>query len=73
MKGFKSWSTRRLREAGHEIPKTWTAGGSKRYIFNEDKLLEKIHYVIYEQGSPMQYYLDETLQPRGSNHPITEA
>ncbi len=57
MTAMKSWSTRRLRSNGYKIPKFWTVGGSKRYIFTNAKLQQKIHYVIYEQGTPMQYYL----------------
>ena len=61
MKEIKSWATRNLRKAGHDIPTVWTAGGSKRYVFTHEKLKEKIHYVIYEQGELMQYYFSEDI------------
>jgi REP element-mobilizing transposase RayT len=62
MTGLKIWATRKLREGGYSYPKVWTVGGSKRYIFTNEKLCEKIHYVIYEQGAMMQYYLDNSFQ-----------
>ena len=62
MKGTKSWTTRNLRKAGHDIPKVWTTGGSKKYVFTNEKLKEKIHYVIHEQGEMMQYYLSEDIR-----------
>ena len=62
MKGVKSWATRNLRKAGCDIPKVWATGGSKRYVFTHEKLKEKIHYVIHEQGEMMQYYLQEDFQ-----------
>ena len=62
MEGIKSWATRNLRKAGHNIPKVWTTGGSKKFVFTHEKLKEKIHYVIYEQGEMMQYYLSDNFQ-----------
>jgi REP element-mobilizing transposase RayT len=61
MMGLKIWATRKLSEGGYCYPKVWTVGGSKRYIFSDDKLREKIHYVIYEQGAMMQYYIDPSF------------
>ena len=62
MKGIKSWTTRSLQKAEYNIPKVWTTGGSKKYVFTNEKLMEKIHYVIHEQGEMMQYYLSEEFQ-----------
>jgi REP element-mobilizing transposase RayT len=59
---FKSWATRMLRKHGLKIHKPWTSGSSKKYIFKKAKLREKIHYVVYEQGKPMQYYIDEEFK-----------
>ena len=56
---LKAWSTRKLRKAGYHIPKVWTVGGSKQYVFTDAKLREKIHYVIHEQGRMMEHYLDK--------------
>jgi REP element-mobilizing transposase RayT len=62
MKEFKSWATRTLRPNGQMPPSVWTQGGSCKYIFTPSKLLEKLHYVIYEQGDMMEYYLDESIE-----------
>ncbi len=62
MTGLKIWATRTLGEGGYQYPKVWTVGGSKRYIFSDDKLREKVHYIIHEQGVMMQYYIDKTFQ-----------
>jgi REP element-mobilizing transposase RayT len=61
MTGLKIWSTRKLSENGYVYPKVWTVGGSKRFIFSENKLREKVHYVIYEQGIMMQYHIDTSF------------
>jgi len=62
MNELKAWSTRKLRQEGHNIPKVWTVGGSKRYVFTDAKLREKIHYVIHEQGRMKQHYLDKEFR-----------
>ena len=62
MKELKSWATRLLRQNGLCVPVVWTSGGSCNYIFKSSKLLEKVHYVIHEQGTPMEYYLDESIR-----------
>ncbi len=62
MKDIKAWCTRRLRESGLNAAKVWTRHGSTKYVFTEQKLLEKIHYVIFEQGSPMAYYLNQKYE-----------
>ncbi len=62
MDNLKRWSTRKLRENGFHGEKVWTMGGSKKYVFREEKLREKIHYVIYEQGTIMAYYMDERFR-----------
>jgi REP element-mobilizing transposase RayT len=61
MTGLKIWSTRKLSENGYVYTKVWTVGGSKRFIFSENKLREKMHYVIYEQGIMMQYHIDASF------------
>jgi len=52
----KSWCTRRLREADLAAPhaKLWTRHGSTRYLFTEDALNRAVHYVLHEQGPPLQ-------------------
>ena len=54
---FKQWSTRILKESGFESLPVWTKGSSRKYIFTEDKLREKVHYVAYEQGKMLEHYI----------------
>jgi REP element-mobilizing transposase RayT len=56
---LKTWPTRMLKKAGLTREKMWTGGGSKKHIYTEEKLREKIHYVVYEQGEMMEYYIDK--------------
>ena len=55
---LKRWPTRKLREGGFDGHKVWTSGSSKKYIYKPEKLQEKVHYVIYEQGTMMAHYVD---------------
>jgi len=52
---FKSWGTRALSKAfGAPDSKTWwTERGSKRKLPNEGAIAGAIHYVLYEQPSPL--------------------
>jgi len=50
-----------LRKKGFQISKVWTRGSSKKKIFTTAKLKEKIHYVAYEQGQVMEYYIDKAF------------
>lgn len=63
-KELKAWPTRNLRKEGMTNPKIWTTGSSKKYIFTRQKLLEKIHYVAYEQGKMMECYIDELFKKK---------
>lgn len=47
MNAFKSWSTRRLREAGlmGQQARVWSRHGSTVYLFDSGKLAEKCRYV----------------------------
>lgn len=58
---LKGWAKRSLSKNDLSLAKPWTRGSSKRYIFTETKLREKIHYVVYEQGEMMEYYIDEAF------------
>ncbi|MDH4202797.1 MAG: transposase [Phycisphaerae bacterium] len=58
---LKGWPKRVLREEGFDPPKVWTGGSSKVYIYSEGTLREKIHYVVYEQGEMVAYYVDEAF------------
>lgn len=58
LSSLKAWGTRQLRRAGYNLIKVWTHHGSTKYVFRKSKLLEKMHYIIHEQGDMMDYYLD---------------
>jgi REP element-mobilizing transposase RayT len=64
MADFKSWASRRLREAFHEDADRdrWTQHGSTRYLWNEAAVAEKVEYVVNEQGDPMAYF-DHRVAP----------
>jgi REP element-mobilizing transposase RayT len=49
---FKSYATRRLREARmiDRQMRPWARGGSRRYLWNPYHVLRAIEYVLYEQG-----------------------
>ncbi len=54
---IKSWATRKLKQAGYHKPKFWSRGGSLKHILNEEKMREKIDYIINQQGEMMEYYV----------------
>lgn len=58
MNDFKSYSSRRLAEAGFEEHnrKRWTEHGSTRYLWEPAEVEAAIQYVIHEQGEPMAWY-----------------
>ena len=49
---FKSYATRKLREAGllARDVKPWARGKSRRYLWKPKHVARAIHYVLYEQG-----------------------
>lgn len=51
MEQFKSWATRRLREAGlvDRVRKMWTEHGSTIWVHDEDGLRETVNYVLNRQ------------------------
>lgn len=55
MEQFKSWCTRRLREAGlvGADQKVWTEGGSKRYVWTPEQLARVVEYVTQAQGEKL--------------------
>ena len=62
MNQLKSWSTRKLRQAGYNFEKTWTRHGSTVFVFKSEKLRQKVRYIILEQGEMMEYYLDRRFE-----------
>ncbi|MBX2850137.1 MAG: transposase [Phycisphaeraceae bacterium] len=56
LRDLKAYATRNLRKQNlltKEAP-AWTEHGSTLYLWNEDKVAEKCHYTLHEQGRPMQ-------------------
>ena len=53
MNTLKSWSTRRLREAGAvgALAKIWARHGSTRYLDDERRLVAAIEYVVQQGGA----------------------
>ena len=52
---FKANATRTMREAGcwEGDRSPWSGGGSRRYIWTEQQLIEAIDYVLYGQGDEL--------------------
>jgi len=59
MNDFKAYASRALNEAGFDTPdrKRWTRGGDTPAIGHEQGLVEKVRYVVEEQGEPMAVYV----------------
>ena len=55
LNAFKSYTTRRMREAGcwKEAHSPWADRGSKRHLWNERSMALAIDYVINGQGGPL--------------------
>ena len=55
LNAFKTNATREMREARNWRSKEspWARGGSKRYLWSEEQLVNAIAYVQYDQGEPM--------------------
>jgi REP element-mobilizing transposase RayT len=58
MSDLKAWISRRLRESFNEPADRdrWTQHGSTRYLNDEASFHEAVHYVLDEQGEPMERY-----------------
>ncbi|HTU20832.1 MAG TPA: transposase [Gemmataceae bacterium] len=56
---FKSYASRALNAAGIDPAecKRWTRHGSTIYLWTEASVEEKVHYVLHEQGAPMEVYV----------------
>jgi len=68
MNDFKTAASRYLNKAFlHERErKRWTRHGSTRYLWTEEIIAEKVHYVLHGQGEPMERYPDEVPNPAPS-------
>ncbi len=58
MNDVKAAISRRLNQAfPHEQGLVrWTRHGSTRYLWSEEVVAEKVHYVLHEQGKPLEHY-----------------
>jgi REP element-mobilizing transposase RayT len=58
MNSFKSYSTRRLREAGlvESSQKVWSRHGSTRWLWTEEHVEMAVHYVLYGQGDELPMF-----------------
>lgn len=56
MADLKAYATRRLREAGliDESAETWSHHGSTKYLTTDDGFADAVHYVLHEQGEPLE-------------------
>ena len=73
MNAWKAYASRRLNETGVDSPdrKRWARHGSTRYLWTDDDLAAAVHYVLYEQGEPLDTYSslaspDSPSEPRPS-------
>jgi REP element-mobilizing transposase RayT len=58
MDDFKEYSSRKLNQAGLDFVgrRRWTPHGSTQYLWTESQVEAAIHYVLHEQGEPMEVY-----------------
>lgn len=58
MNDWKVYASRNLNRAGVDasMRKRWTRHGSTRYLWDEEAVEGAVHYVLYEQGEPMEVY-----------------
>jgi hypothetical protein len=58
VKDFKAYATRAIHRGGLDVERThvWADGGSKKYKWTTDEVRAGIHYVLHEQGEPMEAY-----------------
>jgi len=52
MNDFKTWATRRLREAGEIAAEhvVWSRHGSTPHLWKEEQVAGAVHYTLHEQG-----------------------
>ena len=64
LKDLKAYATRTLRKINHSFRdiKIWTHHGSTKYIWTHKSLNATLHYVIYEQGMPMEWWCQYDIQ-----------
>ena len=60
MNDIKSAASRRLNKAfpAEQQRCRWTRHGSTRYLWTEEAVAEKVHYVLHKQGELMEHFPD---------------
>ena len=60
---MKSYSSRALTRSGCDSStrKRWTSGGSARYLWDNEAVLESVDYVVNKQGKPLAAYKNPEL------------
>jgi len=65
MSDLKAWTTRRFAE--HALidrgARVWARHGSTRYLWTRESIARCVQYVIAEQGTPMERWPDEWVDP----------
>jgi hypothetical protein len=58
MNAIKAYSSRALSEYAQDGPdrRRWARHGSMRYLWTGDAVRAAVHYVVWEQGEPMEVY-----------------
>jgi REP element-mobilizing transposase RayT len=61
MGDFKAYASRALTRSGFESSsrRRWEVHGSTGYIWRDESLGAAVHYVVREQGEPMEVYVEE--------------
>jgi REP element-mobilizing transposase RayT len=69
MNDLKTAASRRLNKAfPAERDRTrWTRHGSTRYLWTEEAISEKVHYVVHGQGEPMARFPEPDADPSGAD------
>jgi REP element-mobilizing transposase RayT len=58
MNYLKAYASRKLNQMAIDDPsrKRWARHGSTRYLWKQEDLETAVHYVVHEQGEPMEVY-----------------
>lgn len=64
MNDLKTAASRRLNKAfpAEQGRKRWTRHGSTRYLWTEESVARKVHYVLHKQGEPMECKPDSVVR-----------
>ena len=58
MNDFKAYASRKLNQMAIDAPNRirWARHGSTRYLWKQEDIEAAVHYVVYEQGEPMEVF-----------------